>query len=88
MKGAPDDARFQFSPFDKLEVFVRRSCRGIFHLLCDVLEETGPARRGAEGRYVVRGHLNTLVCGKEETAAWDMVDMVEVICRSDGDEIG
>jgi hypothetical protein len=32
--------------------------------------------------------LDTLVCSEEEAAAWDMMDMVEIICGSDGDKIG
>lgn len=83
-----DDARFELVPFDELEVFIRRSCGGIFHLLCDVFQETGPARCGAESGYIVCSHLDALIRGEEETAAWDMMDVVEIICGSDGDEIG
>jgi hypothetical protein len=32
--------------------------------------------------------LDALVCGKEKAASWDVMDVIEIICGSDGDEIG
>jgi hypothetical protein len=83
-----DNARLQLTPLYKLEILIRVPGRRIFHLLCNVFQKTSPAWRRTERRDVICAHLNPFICGQEETAAWDMVDVVEVVGGCYGYEVG
>ena len=87
MKRARYDARLELIPLDKLEIFIRSPRRRVFHLLCNVLEETSPPRCRAESGDVVCGHLDAFICGEEEAASWDVMDVIQIVCGSDGYEI-
>ena len=76
-----ETAPLQFVPLDEFVVLIYVSNGLVFHLLGDVLEETGPPWRGTQLWDVVCSHLDTLVRGHQETALRDM--MVQVIGRCD-----
>ena len=83
-----EDIRFEFVPLHEFVVFVYRTCSLIFHLLCDVLQETGPSRCRTKLWDVICAHLDAFVGRHNKPACGDMVNVVEVRNRCDGGKIG
>ena len=55
------DVLCKLVPVDEFVVLVGGTRRLVFHLLCEVLEETTPFRRRAELRYEICCHLDALI---------------------------
>ena len=77
----------EFVPVDELVVLVSRSCSLILQFFREVLQETAPSGGWAELGDVIGIHLDAFIGEHDETATRDVVNVVQVVGRSDGGKV-